>query len=275
MNKSVPDHNQPEVIFFDDFSAPQLNPSNWNIRVTGTIANREQQAYVNSPKTIYLQSSDQSPDASSGGILVIQALNQPNFITPEGEQFDFISGRIDTRDKFDFQYGTAAARIKLPIGRGLWPAFWAMGYDQWPENGEIDIMESVGDPGWTSAGIHGPGYSGENGLINHFYLRPPDNIAGWHTYSVEWSPRQFHFYVDWRLIYRVTAEMALFFGPWVFDNPKYLILNLALGGKFPFKINGVASPYYGLPEDSIEIIQEDQARMMIDWVKVTKFEKNS
>jgi beta-glucanase (GH16 family) len=273
MNTSLPDQRQHEVLFYDDFSGTELDQTQWNIKVSGTIANNEQQAYVNSRETIYLQSSDQDSGVSSGGILVIQALNQPNFTTPEGKVLDFVSGRIDTRDMFDFQYGTASARIKLPIGRGLWPAFWAMGYDQWPENGEIDIMESVGDPTWTSAGIHGPGYSGEDGLINHFYLRPPETIVDWHIYSVEWFPRHFHFRVDGRLVYRVTAEMAQFFGPWVFDNPKYLILNLAIGGKYPFKINGVSKPYYGLPEDSIEIIQEDQARMLIDWVKVTTLEK--
>ena len=88
-----------------------------------------------------------------GGLLTIRPRFRPGFKTPEGKTFDFVSGRIDTRDKFDFTYGTAAARMKLAGGAGLWPAFWALGNGRWPDTGEIDVMENVGDPLWTAPNL--------------------------------------------------------------------------------------------------------------------------
>ncbi|MFN2222580.1 MAG: glycoside hydrolase family 16 protein, partial [Candidatus Promineifilaceae bacterium] len=106
------------VLFCDDFSSAELDRSKWNVRITGPIYNDEQQAYVDSPETIYFASADQVSGAT-GAALVIQPRYRPNFISPESQRFDFISGRIDTRDHFDFLYGSAEARIKLPLGAGL------------------------------------------------------------------------------------------------------------------------------------------------------------
>jgi beta-glucanase (GH16 family) len=270
MDKTRIDQPSAELIFFDDFSSPELDPSRWNIRVTSSIVNNEQQAYINNSEVVYIQEHTTSETSTSGGILTIQARYQKNFTSPNGNQFDFISGRIDTKDRFDFQFGTVSARIKLPAGEGLWPAFWAMGYGEWPENGEFDIMENIGATDWVSAGIHGPGYSGEEGLINQVYFPEPDDSRNWHVYSAVWEPGHFLFLMDGKLFYRVTREMADFFGPWVFNNPKYLVLNLAIGGIYPFKINGVKTPYYGVPTNTLRIIQDNQARMLIDWVKVIK-----
>jgi beta-glucanase (GH16 family) len=261
-----------EVLFFDDFSTKELDRSKWNVRVTGKTVNGEQQAYLDSPETIYVDKTDQEGGNSSGGVLTIHPRYHPDFLTNEGKQFDFISGRIDTRGIFDFQYGTAAARMRLPEGIGFWPAFWAMGIDKWPEAGEIDIMENVGDRDWISGGIHGPGYSGEQALINQVYLPSQGDITNWHIYSVEWHPTYFLFRVDGNLYYRVTKQTVNFFGEWVFDDPKYLILNLAIGGKYPYKIHRIEEPYYGLPDQTVEIIKDNQARLLIDWVKVTKNE---
>jgi beta-glucanase (GH16 family) len=270
MDKTRIDQASAELIFFDDFSSPELDPSRWNIRITGPIANNEQQAYVDSSEVVYIEQQSGLETPTSGGILAIQAIYQENFTSPSGNKFDFLSGRIDTKDRFDFQHGTVSARIKLPAGDGFWPAFWAMGYGEWPENGEFDIMENVGATDWISAGIHGPGYSGEEGLINQIYFSEPDNSQNWHVYSAVWEPDRFLFHVDGKLFYRVTKEMAAFFGPWVFNNPKYLVLNLAIGGIYPFKINGVKAPYYGVPTSTLCTIQNNQARMLIDWVKVIK-----
>jgi beta-glucanase (GH16 family) len=269
MKKSLSTTAVNKVMFFDDFSTSSLETSHWNIRITGSVVNNEQQAYVDSSEVIFIQDQRKETGSDSGGILVIKAQHHPAYTAPDGKQFDFLSARIDTRDKFEFLYGTAAARMKLPHGCGLWPAFWAMGYGNWPENGEIDIMENVGITDWISAGIHGPGYSGEDGLINQYYFSNLEDTTNWHTYSVDWGPQEMLFRVDGKLIYRVTVEMAQFFGTWVFDNPKFLILNLAIGGKYPYKINGVQKPYYGLPEETIRIIDKDRARLLIDWVKVS------
>jgi len=256
------------VLFYDDFSAAELDRSKWNVRITGPVYNDEQQAYVDSPDTIYLASEEQAAGATHGA-LILHPRYRPNFMSPDGDKFDFISGRIDTRDKFDFRYGSAAARIKLPAGAGLWPAFWILGYERWPHSGEIDVMEYVGERDWVSSAVHGPNYFGEAGLVNKRYFPGADDASSWHIYRVDWRSDSLIFTVDGRLVYRVTRPMIDFFGPWVFDNDKYLILNFALGGTYPFKTNGTQEPYYGLPASTVEIIKQDEIKIAIDWVRVT------
>ncbi|MGD8586820.1 MAG: glycoside hydrolase family 16 protein, partial [Chloroflexota bacterium] len=189
--------------------------------------------------------------------------------SPESQRFDFISGRIDTRDHFDFLYGSAEARIKLPLGAGLWPAFWMMGYGRWPDIGEIDVMEYVGERDWVSSAVHGPNYSGEAGLVNKLFFAGADDATAWHIYRLDWQPDSLVFTVDSQTIYRVTRPMIDFFGSWVFDNRKFLILNFALGGTYPFKTNGVKEPYYGLPASTVEMIKRGEVRIAVDWVRVT------
>ena len=99
-------------------------------------------------------------EGAENGALVLQARYKPGFVTFDKKKFDFVSGRIDTRGKFEFANGTASARMKLPAGSGFWPAFWALGNGKWPDTGEIDIMENVGEMDWTSVALHGPKYSG-------------------------------------------------------------------------------------------------------------------
>ena len=252
-------------IFYDDFTLGELDRTKWTVWETGDVFNKELQAYIDSTETIYIDSDGSD---SGGPALVLQSLVRPGFRTADGQQFDFVSGRIDTRGKFDFTYGRASARMKLPLGVGLWPAFWSLGNDDWPDTGEIDIMEYVGDQGWVSCGVHGPGYSGEAGLVNNHYFQNAD-AAEWHIYTVERRPDDVTFFVDDNLAYRVTRPMAEFFGPWRFDNAKFLILNLAIGGVYPFKTNGVSAPYYGLPGETIKRIEAGEAKVLIDWVEVT------
>ncbi len=270
MEKSISEQSNTKIGLFDDFGGQDLDRALWNVRITGRTVNDEQQAYVDSSETIYITDQQDASDIQSGGILVIHPRYHPNYRTPQGKKFDFISGRIDTREKFEFRYGTAAARLKLPIGSGFWPAFWAMGKNKWPSTGEIDIMENTGEADWVSAGVHGPGYSGDEGLINYAYFRE-DDISRWHIYSVEWSPDQLLFKVDEKLIYRVTKDMVHFHGKWAFDNPKYLILNFAIGGIYPFKINAVVDPYYGLPSSTVELIKQGHAKLLVDWVKISSY----
>jgi len=154
----------PEIIFFDDFDMGKLDRKKWNVVITGKIYNNEQQAYIDSPETIYIAANGEVPGASNGALIIHPRYRQ-DYRTPGGKKFDFISGRINTRNKFDFKYGIAAARMILPSGSGLWPAFWLLGSGTWPESGEIDIMEYVGEPDWISSALHGPGYHGEAGLV--------------------------------------------------------------------------------------------------------------
>ena len=248
------------TVFVDEFSAPELDRSRWNVVVTGRTVNNEQQAYVDSKDVLYI----------TDGALVIQPRFRPGFKTAEGRSFDFISGRIDTRAKFSFMYGRAAARMQLAAGAGLWPAFWALGEGRWPDTGEIDIMENVGDPGWTSVALHGPGYSGNTPLVKRTPMAPSANATAWHVYAVDWAPGTLVFSVDDREVYRVTRPMVERFGAWSFDNPKYLIVNLALGGDFPAAVNKVKAPYHGLSESTVRSIQRDEPRILVDWVRVTK-----
>jgi len=264
------EQEQSEIIFFDDFSASEVNRSSWNIRITGSIFNREQQAYVDSPETLYIAAGNDASGAENQKALVLHSHYHAGFVTPEGDPFDFISARIDTRDKVEFLYGTVAARIRLPTGEGIWPAFWLTGKSKWPETGELDIMENTGESDWVSAGLHGTGYSGESGLVNRYYLSFDADSSQWHVYSIEWNKDLIVYKLDGRIHYRVNRAFVEFHGKWAFDQPKFLILNLALGGVYPFKCNGAREPYYGLPSRTVEKIKSDRVKMLVDWVKVTK-----
>jgi beta-glucanase (GH16 family) len=262
-----PDTAARELLFFDDFAGPTLDRNRWNVIVTGRTVNNEQQAYVDSPETIAF-ATGQAAQGAVNGALAITARSRPGFKTPEGRTFDFISGRLDTRGKFDFTYGTAAARLKLTAGAGLWPAFWVLGNGRWPETGEMDIMENVGDPSWTNVALHGPGYSGNTPLVMRHPFGPAADATGWHVYSMDWSPEGFVFEVDDVPFYAVTKRMVEVHGPWAYDNPKHLIVNLAIGGAYPRGVNKVEAPYVGLPAPTVDLIKADKAVMLVDWVRV-------
>jgi len=121
------------TVFVDDFYGSELDRSKWNVIVTGRTVNNEQQAYVDSSDVLHVRD----------GALVIQPRYRRGVTTPQGRAFDFISGRIDSRSKVTFTYGTAAARMKLAAGAGLWPAFWALGEGRWPEAPYPGLPEST------------------------------------------------------------------------------------------------------------------------------------
>ncbi|MUP43692.1 glycoside hydrolase family 16 protein [Christiangramia aestuarii] len=263
-----PARTESDTLFFDDFSGSSLDRKNWNVVGTDFWVNNEQQVYVDSTATIFNVKGDDAKGAENA--LVLKAHYSPNYIKYRGNEFDFISGRINTRDKVMFTYGTAMARMKLPEGSGFWPAFWALGGGDWPDTGEIDIMEYVGETDWIGVALHGPGYSGETPLVNKYFFPEGEDVTSWHVYSVDWTADAINFKVDGRLIYRVTKPMVENYGEWKFDNPKYLILNLALGGAYPYKTNGVEKPYNGLPASTVELIKEGKAEVLIDWVLIKK-----
>ena len=248
-----------KTLFADDFSGTSLDRAKWNVIVTGggwRTVNNEQQAYIDSTDVLSV----------SDGMLAIRPHMRRGFTAPDGKTFDFVSGRIDTRDKFDFSYGTAAARMKLAPGAGLWPAFWALGNGRWPDTGEIDIMENVGDAAWTSVALHGPGYFGDTPLVK----RAPVDIGGWHVYSVDWTADLLVFKIDDKEIYRVAKADVEKYGRWAFDNPKHLIVNLALGGTYPRGVNKIERPYPGISDATVDAIKNDTVAILVDWVRVVQ-----
>lgn len=266
---STPVPQDEQVVFFDDFSTGSLDRTKWNVEVTGMHVNNELQAYVDSSSTISFVKGAAAEGANNGALL-LKPVYAPGYITKDSQQFDFISGRINTRSKVDITYGTMAARIKLTEGAGLWPAWWALGTGNWPETGEIDIMEYVGEKDWASSAVHGKGYSGDAGIVDRLYFPANNDVTNWHIYSVDWTPDSMVFKYDGITMLRVTKPMTEFFGEWAFHNPKYLILNFAVGGVYPFKINGIKQPYYGLSASALESIKSGKSHMLVDWVKVTK-----
>lgn len=262
---TAPQHGT--LIFADEFDSGSLDRSKWNVVGPDFWVNNEQQAYVDSPETIRLMPSGSVPGAE-GGVLVLQPRFSAGFKTPSGRTADFVSGRIHTRGKFEFTHGRAAARIRMPDAVGVWPAFWLLGNGKWPDTGEIDIMEYVGEKDWVGVAVHGPGYSGETPLVNKYFFEDGVDATDWHEYAVEWSDQVMLFKLDGRTIYRVTRPMVEHYGQWVFDIPKHLILNFALGGAYPFKTNGIEEPYNGLPADTVEKIKAGEIMMHVDWVRV-------
>ena len=257
-----------DTVFFDDFNAKTLNRSKWNVEVTGNTVNNEQQAYVDSAATLYMVKGN--TEGAHNGALVLKAIYKPGHTTREQKKYDFVSGRINTSDKMMFTYGSFSARMKMASGAGLWPAFWALGSGRWPDCGEIDVMETVGDSSWTSNALHGPGYFGNTPLAYRAFFPKGFDVTQWHIYSADWTADKIVFKVDDRITYTVTKAMAEKYGRWAFDNPKFIILNFALGGGYPNGVNKVTEPYFGLSQSSVDKIKAGNALVYVDWVLLTK-----
>jgi beta-glucanase (GH16 family) len=258
-----------DTIFFENFNQKALDRSKWNVEVTGNTVNNEQQAYVDSATTIYLM-NNASQEGAANGALVLKALYHPGYISKENKKYDFLSGRINTRHKMEFTYGTASTRMKMAGGAGLWPAFWALGNGKWPDCGEIDMMETVGDSSWISNAMHGPGYFGNTPIAYRAFFPAGTDVTQWHVYSVDWTPDSMIFKLDGKVTYSVTKAMVEKYGRWAYDNPKFIILNFALGGGYPQGVNKVKEPYFGISEATVNKIKAGQAKVFVDWVLVTK-----
>ena len=255
------------LVFADEFDGGTLDRTKWNVIGMDFWVNRELQAYVDSPETLSFRDG---VDGADGGVLVVKPVWRPGVDTNDDRKADFISGRINSSEKFDFQYGRAEARIRMSDAPGFWPAFWMMGYGDWPGNGEIDIMEYVGEKGWTSSALHGPGYSGDTPINERQTFPQGQDATGWHVYAIDWNADRIVFEVDGRPFYTVTKADVEKYGEWRYDNRKYLILNSAVGGIYPKAVNNVEEPYYGLPPATAEKIKAGEVEMLVDWVRVTR-----
>lgn len=180
-------------------------------------------------------------------------------ITARRESYEgqpYTSGRIKTQGLFQQREGRFEARIRLPSGRGIWPAFWMLGSNfptvGWPLCGEIDIMEYRGqEPTVVHGSVHGPEYSGGNALTGRYDLMGARFDTEFHVFTVEWRADTITWYVDGEGYHRVRRGDVP--GPWVFDQPFFLLLNVAVGGTF-----------VGPPDGTTSFPQT----MLVDWVRV-------
>jgi beta-glucanase (GH16 family) len=234
-----------QLIWSDEFSgAPGSppDPARWVYELGGGgWGNRELEVYTDNRANAHLDGQ---------GHLVIQAL-QP-------EPGKYTSARLKTRGKFAFEYGRAEARIRIPYGQGLWPAFWMLGADDrrvgWPECGEIDIMENIGrEPGTVHGTIHGPGYSGGHAISKPFQIAAGRFADEYHVYAAEWAPGRIDFLVDGEIYGSLTAASLPAGAKWVYDHPFFVILNVAVGGAWP-----------GNPDETTVFPQT----MLVDYVRV-------
>lgn len=182
-------------------------------------------------------------------------------LTAEKEDFNgsaYTSARVLTKGLFEQKYGRFEARIKLPWGQGIWPAFWLLGADidtnNWPNCGEIDIMEYRGqNPTMVLGTVHGPGYAGGESISKSYSLMNNRFDTDFHVFGIEWGPEYINFYIDDVLYNQITPADVT--GEWVFDKPFFIIINLAVGGSF------VGSP------NAATVFPQT---MLIDYVRVYK-----
>lgn len=221
----------------DSFEGPAGFPPNsdiWTV-IEGTGWDRGIQNYT--PDNAVLDGQ---------GHLVLRAMK-----TPDG----YTSGRIETRRKSSFGYGTLIARIKMPAGAGLWPAFWLLGADEdrnpWPDAGEIDVVEVVSDPWKAYSSLHGPIPDVEDYLQSQIISEGVDLSADFHDYWVIRGEDKITVGIDDTVWGVFTPESLPDGAEWVYNKPFCLIMNLAVGGDWA-----------GPPDDSTEF----PATMLIDWV---------
>ena len=228
-----PTDNRPwELVWSDDFngmngSSPDL--TKWTFDVGGGgWGNNELETYTNRTENAYIQD----------GLLVIQVL-QETYTGPDNIPRDYTSARLKTQGLHQWTYGRVEARMKLPYGQGLWPAFWMLGSDfgqvVWPESGEIDIMENIGrEPSTIHGTIHGPGYVGDTGISSPYTLPGAQRFADdFHVFTIEWEANVIRFYVDDNLYATCTPSNLPSGTNWVFNKPFFIILNVAVGGDWP------------------------------------------
>jgi beta-glucanase (GH16 family) len=235
----------PVLLAADEFDGPAgsaPNPGIWRYDLgAGGWGNAELQTYTDSRRNAALDGA---------GNLVITARREADG--------SYSSARLKSESTYTAQYGRIEARIRIPRGQGIWPAFWMLGADigqvGWPACGEIDVMENVGyEPRLVHGTVHGPGYSGAQG-ISAAYTNPSGAAFAddFHVYGVDWRPGSITWTVD-GVAYRTLTRADVGSNPWVFDKPFFVILNVAVGGTWP-----------GSPDASTRFPQQ----MTVDWLRV-------
>jgi len=243
------------LVWSDEFNVKDgslPDASKWTYDIGGSgWGNHELEYYTNRAENARIED----------GKLVIMARQEP-YTGPDGAKFNYTSARLKTEGLFSQAYGRFEARIKLPAGQGIWPAFWMLGENissaGWPKCGEIDIMENVGkEPGINHGSLHGPSSTNATSDQTATITLPAGQKLSddFHIYAVEWEPDAVRFYLDSNLYATFTAPQWPASGTWVFDHRFFLILNVAVGGDWP-----------GSPDAATVFPQ----RMFVDYVRVYK-----
>jgi beta-glucanase (GH16 family) len=212
---------------FDGAAGSPPDPAIWQPEIDG-------HGWGNDELQSYSDSSENAALDGAGNLAVVVRRVDPE-LRGRFDGCEYSSARLVSKDRAAFSYGLVQARIRLPQGRGIWPAFWMLGRNidevGWPRCGEIDVMENFGkDPTMVHATVHGPGYSGAGGITASY--RVDAGLADdFHVYAVHWEPDRIRWYLDHRLYATVTPD-DLHGNPWVFDHEFYFLLNVAVGGTF-------------------------------------------
>lgn len=234
------------LVWNDEFNGAvgdSLDKTKWAYDVGPNDANMEQEYYTDRP---------QNSGYDGQGHFLITSLHESYM------GYQYTSAKFTSSGKYQVTYGRLETRIKLPTGKGLWPAFWNLGTNignvGWPGCGEMDIMETVGDELTTNHGsLHGPGYSGGSALTGTYTLPNKQQLDGdFHVFAAEWEENVVRFYVDDTLYETRTPADVPAGKKWVYDHDVFLILNVAVGGTWP-----------GDPDNSIF-----PQSMAIDYVRV-------
>ena len=231
-----------EVIFEENFDGDQLNMQHWSYEEGDGCPNLC--GWGNNERQVY----DRKYVAVEDGNLVITAVK-------EGDEY--FSGKVNSKDKVEFQYGVIEVRAKVADGHGIWPAIWMLGHDinevGWPASGEIDLMEYVGrEPNTLYTTLHYPAHHGENASSKKTHVE--DIEEGFHVYKTVWSEENIKYYYDGELVYNFVPEKYND-EYYPFRKPFYFLLNMAVGGNF------------GGPEVDDSIFPK---KFYIDYIKVTE-----
>lgn len=225
-------------VWSDEFDGPagaRIDSTKWSYDTGDGCAegicgwgNNEKESYTDAAENVALNGQGQ---------LMIVARRAPAGLACTYGPCAYTSARITTRGKMLAAPGRVEARIKLPTGQGLWPAFWMLGYTsplvRWPDCGELDIMENKGSqPSTTSSAVHGPGYSGQTPFAHANTLASGVLSDDFHIFAVEWNSVAVQFFVDGNPHYWVTRDAIEGYGKSILDQPFFLMLNLAVGGHF-------------------------------------------
>lgn len=261
--RGAADPAQWKLVWSDEFNgrpgaAP--NPSVWGHEIgDGTVNGIP--GWGNDELEYYTASPDNAATDGRGNLAITTKAADGSLLCYYGP-CQYTSARLLTKNRFEIAYGRVEARVKVPRGAGLWPAFWMLGTDidqvGWPQTGEIDIMEHVGRlPNEVFGTLHGPGYAGGQSYGKYYDLGKP--VADdYHTFAVEWQPDKIVWYLDGMPYFTATPDDAFLQGKqWVFNHPFYMLLNVAVGGNF----GGAVGPDTTFPQQTlVDYVRLYQAR---------------